>query len=283
MTTLTTPPGMTAGPAGPGPGGFAVTARILGNEAGKQARLLWRRRGLVIAGIAAGGANYLLFRLLIGGGHITTPMVALTLPGLVLGYAFAATAALQGAGDIGEEVLGGTLEQSQLSPARPSLLLAGRIAGLAGTGLAGAIILGLIFGFGFGVHYTIGPGVLVPLILTLLDGLGYAVVMTALVLRVASIGAIVHVFNMAIMFFGGMVVPVSAFPHGVEIFARFVPTTLGVEATGTTLAGRGLSAAWSDGTLLWLIVHTVVLGALSWVLYLHTLRRARREGGLSPR
>jgi ABC-2 type transport system permease protein len=202
MTTISGPAGI---PAGPGPGGLAVTARILGNEAGKQARLLWRRRGLVIAGIAARSASYILFRLLIEGGHITTPMVALTLPGLVLGYAFAGTAAIQGAGDIGEEVLGGTLEQSQLSPAPPGVLLAGRIAGLAGTGLAGAAVLGLAFGLGFGVHFTIGPGVLVPLLLTVLDGLGYAVLMTALVLRVASTGAIVHVFNMAIMFFGGMV------------------------------------------------------------------------------
>ncbi len=275
MTTITAP----GAPAGEP----AATARILGNEIGKQARLLWRRRVLVATGILAGGANFVLFRLLIGGGHITTEMVALTLPALVLGLAFASNAALQGAGDIAEEVLGGTLEQSQLSPARPSLLLAGRLAGLASSAVVSAVVLGLVFGLGYGVHYTIGPGALVPLLLTIADALGYALLMTALVLRVASIGAIVHVFNMAIMFFGGLLVPVYAFPHGVEIFASIIPTTLGVEALNTTLAGRGLSAAWADGTLPWLIVHVVVLGSLGWITYLHTLRRARREGGLSPR
>jgi len=275
VTTITAP----GAPAGEP----AATARILGNEIGKQARLLWRRRVLVATGILAGGANFVLFRLLIGGGHITTEMVALTLPALVLGLAFASNAALQGAGDIAEEVLGGTLEQSQLSPARPSLLLAGRLAGLASSAVVSAVVLGLVFGLGYGVHYTIGPGALVPLLLTIADALGYALLMTALVLRVASIGAIVHVFNMAIMFFGGLLVPVYAFPHGIEIFARILPTTLGVEALNTTLAGRGLSAAWADGTLPWLIVHVVVLGSLGWITYLHTLRRARREGGLSPR
>lgn len=283
MTTLSAPAATTAGPSGPAPGGPAFTARILGNEAGKQGRLLWHRRGLLITGMVAGGANFILFRLLIGGRHITTPMVAVTLPALVIGWAFAGKAALQGAGDVAEEVLGGTLEQSQLSPARPGTLLAGRLIGLAAEGLAGAVILGLVFGFGFGVHYTVRPDVLVPLLLAILDGLAYALLMTALVLRVASIGAIVHVFNMAIMFFGGMLVPVSAFPHGVEIFARIVPTTLGVEALNTTLAGRGLGAAWADATLPLLIVHTVVLGSLGWITYSRTLRRARREGGLSPR
>lgn len=271
MTTLTAP----------GRVRRTATLRILGNEISKQARLLWRRRVLAAFAIITGGANYILFRMLIEGGHITTAMVAVTLPALVLGWSFAGTAALQGAGGIAEEILGGTLEQSQLSPARPGVLLAGRVAGLAGEGLAGAVILGLVYGFGFSVDYTIRPDVIVPLALTILDGLGYALLMTALVLRIASIGAVVHVFNMAIMFFGGMVIPVSAFPHGVEIFARFVPTTLGVQAINTTLGGRGLGTAWSAGTLPWLIVHTVVLGGLGWITYIRTLRRARREGGLA--
>ncbi len=120
-----------------------------------------------------------------------------------------------------------------------------------------------------------------PLALTIADALAYGLLMTALTLRVASIGAVVHVFNMAVMFFG-MFIPITLFPHGVEIFARFVPTALGVEVLNTALSGRGLGLAWSDGTLPWLLVHVAVLAALGWVSYLHTLRRARREGGLSP-
>ena len=48
-------------------------------------------------------------------------------------------------------------------------------------------------------------------------------------------------------------------------------------------SGHGLGAAWSDGTLPCLLVHVAVLAGLGWVAYLSTLRRARREGGLSPR
>jgi ABC-2 type transport system permease protein len=125
--------------------------------------------------------------------------------------------------------------------------------------------------------------VLVPLLLTILDGLGYVLVMTALTLRVASIGAIVHVFGMVIMFFNGTLVPVTAFPHGAEIFTRFVPTTLGAEVLNTILAGRGLGAAWADGTLPWLLAHVAVTGGLGWAIYARTVRHARREGGLSPR
>ncbi|MGH3254288.1 MAG: hypothetical protein ACRDOU_02605 [Streptosporangiaceae bacterium] len=62
------------------------------------------------------------------------------------------------------------------------------------------------------------------MVLTVLDALGYGLLMTALTLRLASIGAVVHVFNMTIMFFGGMFIPITLFPHGVQIFARFVPS-----------------------------------------------------------
>lgn len=262
------------------PRGLAL--RAFGDEAGKGLRLTWRRRAVTIAGVMSLGLMFLSIQFFIGGGHIVVPVLALTLPAL-FGASFAYITSVSGAGGIAEEVNGGTLEQAHLSPASPSVLLAGRLAALAVEGLVTAAALALVFGLGYGPHWVIRPDALVPLALTVLDALGYALLMTALVLRVASIGAVVHVFNMAIMFFGGLYIPITLFPHGVEIFARFLPTALGTEVLNTTLSGRGLSAAWADGTLPWLIVHVVVLGGLGWATYLHTLRRARREGGLSPR
>jgi len=262
------------------PPGFAL--RVFAAEAGKGLRLMWRRRAVTLSGIVLNGFLYLMIQFFIGGGHLPLPVLALTLPGL-FAYVVAATAAVQGSGGIAEEVNGGTLEQAHLSPARPSLLAAGRLAALAVEGLIPAVVLALAFGFGYGPHWVIRPDSLVPLALIIADALGYALLMTALTLRVASIGAVVHVFNMAVMFFGGMFIPVALFPHGIEIFARLVPTTLGTEVLNTTLSGRGLAAAWAGGTLPWLLVHVVVLAGLGWVTYLNTLRRARREGGLSPR
>jgi ABC-2 type transport system permease protein len=268
------------GAAEPSPRWFALCA--FGNEAGKGLRLVWRRRAITITGVIMNGVLYLSIQFVIGGGHLVLPVLALTLPAMSA-YVTASTAALQGSGGIAEEVNGGTLEQSHLSPARPSLLVAGRLAALAVEGLAAAAALAIAFGFGYGPRWVIRPDALIPLALTIADALGYALLMTALSLRVASIGAVVHVFNMAVMFFGGMFIPLPLFPHGLEIFARFLPTALGTEVLNTTLAGRGLSAAWSDGTLPWLLVHVVVLGGLGWAAYLYTVRRARREGGLSPR
>lgn len=272
MTAVTVPRAGTPG----------LALRAVANETDKGLALLWRRKATLVMATATGGVMYLMIQFFIGGGHLVLPVLALTLPGL-FALAVASTAALQGSGGIAEEVNGGTLEQAHLSPARPSLLALGRLAALAAEGLIPATVLAVAFGLGYGPHWVIRPDALVPLILTITDALGYALLMTALTLRVASIGAVVHVFNMTVMFFGGMFIPITLFPHGLEIFARFIPTALGVEVLNTALAGHGLGAAWADGTLPWLLVHVVALAGLGWITYLYTVRRARREGGLSPR
>jgi len=257
----------------------ALHVRLVTNETLKGLQLAWRRRSLLVTFVVAHGITFLGIRLLIGGGHIVTPLLATTLPAL-LAYAVAQTAAMQGSGGIAEEINAGTLAQSQLTPASPERQVLGRLVALAVEGLAAAMPLGLVFVLGYGVHYHLRPDVLVPAVLTVADGLGYALLIIALTVRVVSIGAITHVFGMVIQFFGGAFVPVAVFPHALLTVVRFAPTTLGVQALNTTLAGRGLSAAWADGSLPWLLVHTAASLALGWALFARNIARARREGGL---
>ncbi|HLX49676.1 MAG TPA: ABC transporter permease [Streptosporangiaceae bacterium] len=274
---------MTAIPSPLG-GPWATTklqARLTANETTKGLRLLqgrWRSALVAAAGLAL---VFMGFSIVVGGGF-DRPLMALTLPEL-MAVAIAQTAALQGVGGIAEEINGGTLEQSQLGPAPHSVHIAGRLAALAVEGLVMAAALGAGFALAFRLHFHLNPAVLIPALLTVADALGYGLIMTALTVRISSTGATVHVLNMAIVFFGGMLVPSTAFPHGVEIFARFVPTTLGTQVSNTILSGHPLSAAWNNGTLPWLIVHVIVLLTLGWAIYVTFMRRARREGGLSPR
>lgn len=271
MTTFTLPPVRPTS-------GAALQVRLVANEAAKGVRLMWRRRAMVVVSVALGALNYLGISLFIGGGHIAKQLMVLTLPAL-LAVSIASNAAIQASGGIAEEINGGTLEQTQLSPAPPQLQVLGRLTALAAETLPVAAALGLIFTAGFGLHYDWQPAALAPAALTIAD----ALVMAALTVRVASIGAITHVFNMAIMVFGGMIVPITAFPAGIEVFARFIPTALGVQALNTTLAGGSLAAIWSDNTLPWLLLHTTVALSAGLTLYAANIRRAQREGGLSPR
>jgi ABC-2 type transport system permease protein len=255
------------------------TAGVTANETSKGLRLMWRRRAMVATFVVMSGVTYLGISLFVGGGQIVKPLLTLTLPAL-LAYAIAVTAALQGSGGIAEELNAGTLEQSQLSPAPPELQMLGRLGALAIEGIAAAAVLGILFAVGFGLQYHVSLAALVPALLTVADALGYGLVLAALTVRVRSIGAITHVFNMAVQFFGGVMVPVAVFPPALETFARFIPITLGVQALNTTLAGRPVSATWIDGTLPWLMVHATASLALGWAIYSANIRGARRAGGL---
>lgn len=237
---------------------------------------------MVVVGLVMNALTYLGISLFIGGGQLVEPLMALTLPGL-LAVVVAGGAAVQGSAGVAEELYGGTLEQTQLSPASPQVQILGRIAALTIETVAGAVVLGVVFWFSVGLDYHPHPAALVPALLTVADGLGYGLLIAALTVRVASIGAITHVFNMVIMVFGGMIVPITVFPAALETVAHVVPTALGVHALNTTLAGQPLSATWADGSLGWLVVHTAVLLTAGLVVYIVNIRRARREGGLSPR
>jgi ABC-2 type transport system permease protein len=258
---------------------LALHARLVANETGKGLLLTWRRRGMMVTFLVMLITTYLLVSLLVGGGQLVRPLQTLTLPAL-LAVAVAITASVQGTGDVAEEINGGTLEQSQLRPAPPELQVLGRLAALAVEGLAVAAVLGVGFTAALGLRYHVAAAALLPALLTVADALGYGLVLAGLTIRVRSIGAITHVFNMVVQFFGGMMVPVALFPPALETFTRFVPTTLGVQALNTTLAGHPLSATWTDGTLPWLVVHAAISLALGWVVYSVNIRRARREGGL---
>lgn len=220
-------------------GRVAPWLRQFGNETAKGLRLAWRRRGTVVAAIVVSILLYLGLNLFIGGGHFVEELMLLTLPAM-LAVAIAEAAAMNGSGGIGEEVNGGTLEQTRLSAAPAYLQLLGRMAALAVEGLLIAVVLAAVFITWFDLDYRWPAAALVPAALTVVNALGYGLLMTALTLRVASIGAIVHVFNMVIMVFGGMLFPVTAFPAEIQTFSHLVPTSLGVQALNTTLAaGQG--------------------------------------------
>lgn len=261
---------------------IAFQTRLARTELEKGLRLMWRRRSMVVAATIVYGLTYLGISLFIGGGHLVKDLMVRTLPAL-LALMVASTAAVEGTSGIAEEMNGGTLEQTRLSPASSQLQVLGRMTALGIEGLAVAVVLGIVFIVGVGLVINPHPAALIPAALTILDALGYGLIMTALVVRVPSIGAITHVGNMVIMALGGMLVPISVFPHDLEIFAKLVPTTLGVQSINTVLAGHGLGTTWSDGTLPWLLVHTAVVLVAGFTLYAINIRHARREGGLSPR
>jgi len=130
-----------------------------------------------------------------------------------------------------------------------------------------------------GVGIPLSAAGLLPAVLTVIDILGFASLIGGLALRLPQIGAIVHVFNGLIFALNGTLIPVGLYPGWAQTAARFLPTTLGIEATRrVVLEGQSLVAVWAQGTLPWLVAHAAGLAALGWVVFLTSDRRAMRRG-----
>lgn len=115
----------------------------------------------------------------------------------------------------------------------------GRLAAtlIEAAGLTVLVSTGLILALG--IHFTYRLDALVPVGLTLLDIAGFGLLLGALAIRVASIGAILHVLQSIVLFLNGSFVPVSLFPGWLQLVARLLPTTLGIELSRTILLQGG--------------------------------------------
>jgi ABC-2 type transport system permease protein len=83
------------------------------------------------------------------------------------------------------------------------------------------------------------------------------------------------------MFLNGSILPVENLPGWLEPVARVMPGTQGIIVLRcVTLEGLSLADTWTDGSLRWLVLHSVLFFAAGWAVYWVGERYARRRGTL---
>jgi ABC-2 type transport system permease protein len=257
--------------------------RMLGNETAKALLMLWANRGTLVPELAVLVVFYVFIQFVIGGGRLVQALYAPSLLGFA-SYALAWIVTLKMVAGTLEEINTGTLEQIHLSPLPSWALSVGRLAAavIEAGGLTGLVGGGLILVLGIQLNYRLDAGV--PVALTLLDVAGFGLLLGALAIRVTSIGAVLHVVQGIVLFLNGAFVPVSLYPAWLQVVARLLPTTLGVEVTRKLLLqGHSLTSACSDQSLIWLLAHSAAMLVVGAAAYQLTIRRALREGRLGPR
>jgi ABC-2 type transport system permease protein len=256
---------------------------MLGNEISKGLRVMWAHKGPLAMQLALFSVTYWIVQLFIGGGTFVNELLAMTFFGY-MAFVVAYVALLRMAAGLLEDMFSGTLEQSLLSPLRPWVQSIGRLAATMIESLVTAAVVAAAFlaiFAGIGVELTFGWSVLIPIGLIVLDIAGFAIFIGGIALIVNSIGAVVHVIQQFILFLNGGFIPISVFPDGLEVAAKFVPSALGVDAARRlTSSGETLGQVWADGTLPWAILHAAVMLILGWTVYQAAIRRGLREGRL---
>jgi ABC-2 type transport system permease protein len=257
----------------------SATRAVL-NETQKSLWLLWRQRSVVFLEIITWVVFYPFLLFIIGNGTIERALVPPTLLAF-LTVPILYIAILKLVSDLLEEVNSGTFEQMHLSPFSPASLLVGRLLALVFEGVVIAVVTGVTMTWALGVSIPLRPAGVLPAALYLIDIIGFALLIGGLALSLPQIGAIAHLFSGLIFLLNGALIPLELYPGWVQTLAGFLPTTLGIEVMRrVVLQGQWLGSVWADGTLGWLIIHTVGLSVLGWLVFLLNDRRAMRRGVL---
>lgn len=259
-----------------------AVGRMFANETYKNLLTLWAYRKTLIYELALAAFMYLALQFFIGGGKLVDELIPPTTLAYVT-YLFTYYVLLKVVSGLLEEVNTGTFEQIHIGPLPSWALSLSRVGAAMIQGGAVSLVVAVGFIVGLGVEFPLRWQALVPIGLTVLDVVGFALVIGGLALTIASIGAVLHVIQGLVMILNGSLVPVETLPGWLEVVSRLVPGTLGIQATRAVLfQDASLSSAWSGGDLALAAVHAAVMLLLGWAVYQWNIRRGLANGRLGP-
>jgi len=260
--------------------GPAAGVRLIGNETIKTLQVMWSHKAVLVQQVGFMAVWFLVIQFVVGGGRIIDELVALTLFGFcayVVGY----LALLRMAAGVLEEKFTGTLEQSLLSPLPPTVSSLGRLIAAMTEGVMTAVLASAVTVALFRVSIPFRWEVVIPILLTLIDLAGFALLIGGLALVVNSIGAIIHVIQGVVMLMNGTYIPIYVFPDWLQVVAKFAPSTLGIDVIRRLLfTDASLADVWSAGDLPLTILHAAVMFAFGWAVYQGAINRGLRDGRL---
>lgn len=258
----------------------AVILTVIANEIRKGLLTLRARPASIALDVILSLVFYLGVQFIIGEGRLQRDLLPPTLVAFSA-YMFLSIASLTMVDDLVEEMRTGTLAQTHLSPVAPSLLLLGRLGtasvqGIFVTAFATAVPL-VVADISIPVRWE----ALLPFTLTLMHGLAFTVLFAGIALMDPFIGEVHHLIVSLIVMLNGSFLPTVLFPDSLEVIARLLPTTLGIEATLKVLfEQQSLGYLWADGSLPWLLIYTLALTVVGWWVYKHNRWQAMRDGTL---
>jgi ABC-2 type transport system permease protein len=261
---------------------LGAVGRLFANETYKNLLTLWAYRKTLIPELALAAFTYLAIQFFIGGGELVDELIPPTTLAYVT-YLFTYYVLLKVVSGLLEEINTGTFEQTHIGPLPSWALSLCRVGAAMVQGAAVSLVVAAGFIVGLDVAFPLRWQALIPIGVTVLDVVGFALVIGGLALTIASIGAVLHVIQGLVMFLNGSLVPVETLPGWLEVVARLVPSTLGIQATREVLfQDASLASAWSDGDLSLAAVHAAAMLVLGWAVYQWNIRRGLANGRLGP-
>lgn len=175
----------------------------------------------------------------------------------------------------------GTLEQMYMSPASPTVLLLNRMIAILLTSTVIVIVPTVLLMAGLHISFPFHWEGLLILVLTLVGLFGFSLILCGAALVFKQIDALADLLQNVLLFLTGSLLPVTSFPAWLTVIAQTLPTTQGILVLrSVVLQGESLPAAWNNGSLIWLIIHSSLYLCAGCGIFMLCERYARKKGSL---
>ena len=260
--------------------GIRAFVTAIGNEIEKGLIDLWRGKIASLLELILFALFFLAITFAVGGGTFHREQVAPLLIGFV-GYIFFHMQTNRLFWGLLGEMQSGTLEQMYLSPMPSWLLTIGLQVASIVEAVISALVLSLFIDLVVQVTIPLRWAALLPLVLLVLGSVGYSLILGGLTLLFKRLEILKELFQVVVLIFGGVLVPLDRMPGWMATIARFLPLTPGIEVLRKILLeGISLGTLAGDGTLLWLVGNAAAYLALGIAIFRWCERIARQRGTL---
>lgn len=247
------------------------------NEMEKGLRIRWSYKFSIVTEALTIAGIFLAITFFMSGGDLDSPVYAWSLVGYIIWF-YALVAIGNMSWGLREETQTGTLEQMYMSTQPMGLLLIGRTLATLVLTTAEVLIsmLPLVLLLHIHLPWTWEVIPLGALTLAGLYGFGFMIGGATLIFK--QVESLANLFQNALLFLNGTLLPVDKLPPAIEAFALTLPSTLGIIALRQVMfEGKSLMMLWQEGTLPALLINTLFYFVGGLVVYQLCESYARRR------
>lgn len=267
-------------PIGEAKPGIWAFATAIGNEITKGLIDLWRGKIASLLELILFALFFLAITFALGRGTFHREQVVPLLLGFT-GYIFFHMQTNRLFWGLLGEMQSGTLEQMYLSPLPSWLLTIGLEVASIVEAVISALLLSVFIELVVQVPIPLHWAALLPLVLLVLGSVGYSLILGGLTLLFKRLEILKELFQIVVLIFGGVLVPLERMPGWMATIARFLPLTPGIDVLRKTLLDEiSLGTLAGDGTLPWLVSNAAAYLVLGIVIFRWCERIAKRRGTL---
>jgi ABC-2 type transport system permease protein len=257
-----------------------VTTLVLFNETRKGLLIAWSYKFNTFTMLFRNSFFFVFISLLMGGGRLDQESLAPRLLGFLVWW-YAAIGISQMGWALMEEAQTGTLEQMYMASVPTEIILLGR--SFAALVLATAMILMIGTGLApaLDIRIPMRWEALPVFGLTMVGLFGFGFVMAGATIVFKQVQQLANLAEQLLLYLGGALLPVHNLPGWLEAFSRTLPTTQGIIVLrNVVLDGGSLASTWGDGSLMWLMLHSMLYFVIGWLGFKWLERIARKQGTL---